>query len=213
MIKKLVALTAALLFSLNASAGYVQYDFSGPLQGYVVQNDDDQSIAYYQFLLPLEFDIDGTPFRSGFNVMPLLGEGVNTITDESTYFRNNGPTNFTLVDEYTFDQKLAFSIDFARSAGGRFSYSASYHAALLFWDGWRDTHGTHAGLVTKGTVEPSLALYLDSVGGYMEGVPAIVPRYIGPANPPNPVPEPAGLALLALGALGAFGAARRKSQQ
>jgi hypothetical protein len=45
MIKKLVALAATALFSVNASAGYVRYDLTGPVSGFFVQHDDDKSIA------------------------------------------------------------------------------------------------------------------------------------------------------------------------
>jgi hypothetical protein len=37
MIKRVLAIAATALVSFNASAGYVQYNFGGPMSGYFIQ--------------------------------------------------------------------------------------------------------------------------------------------------------------------------------
>jgi len=207
MLKKVMALAATALFSLNASAGYIQYDFQGPISGYIVQHDDDQSIAAYRFNVPLS----GLPTPFMFTVTPLMGDGVDAIVSETTHFKNNGPTSFEVFDNYGADRGLGLIMDLTRSTGGNFMYKATFNGAIMYatmnGNEFLPFSGTLSGLLTKNTVNPGLAASLDSFGGYDEGVPAIVPRYVGPTTH---VPEPGSLALLAAGALSAVGVARRR---
>ena len=53
--QKLAMFLAAATLSLSASAGYVQYDFSGSFQGggavsgFFIQDEDTKVVAYYNF--------------------------------------------------------------------------------------------------------------------------------------------------------------------
>ena len=50
-IEKRVALAATAMFSLNASAGYVHYDFEATVFEYFVQHDDDKIMADYSLMV------------------------------------------------------------------------------------------------------------------------------------------------------------------
>jgi len=123
MIKKVIALAASTLLSLNASAGYVQYDFSGPLgntggnpyfqTGYFIQHDSDQSIAYFNFLLPIE----GVARPFNMQISPQMSEGGTVLIGETTPFRDNGPTNFSIYSNFGGDQTTSFEIVFSRDEG------------------------------------------------------------------------------------------------
>jgi hypothetical protein len=140
------------------------------------------------------------------------GAGISTLTAASTSFLNDGPTNFTVFDNFDFDNESILSIRFSLSPEGKFSYTGQYSHKQMYATGsggayeWLSSSGTVTGLVTQGAVDPGTIRDLDASGGYEYGVTPIIPTYVGAAE----VPEPASLALLAIGALGAAGAARRR---
>ena len=171
----------------------------------MTQHDSDGSLADYN----IDFVIPGAP-TSGViarqNLQRARSEGVTEITGATTYFQNNGPTNFDIFSNFGGDQTTFFSVDFSRATAANFSYTADYSTSRYYTHMIRSFSGTHIGSLTQGTVSASVASNLDFLGGYIEQINIVVPTYIGP----NPVPEPGSLALLAIGAIGAAGAACRR---
>ncbi|MBD8632756.1 PEP-CTERM sorting domain-containing protein [Oxalobacteraceae sp. CFBP 8755] len=211
MIKKIATLAAGLLFSLTASAGYVQYNFSnGPVEGFIVQHDNDGSIAHYNF----DFAVHGAPTPFRMRMYPQQSEGANQITKATTHFYGSGPTNFEIYSDFGGDQTTSLKMVFGHSSAGTLWYQATYFSSILFGEpdgyGYKDFSEVHEGAVTISTVSANLIRDLDLNGGYYENVPKIIPTYIGPNN--VPIPEPTGVALLAIGAMSLLSIRRKRRQ-
>jgi len=198
MIKSILALAAGALFSMNASAGYVQYNLNGPLSGYIIQHDTDKSIAYFN--LDLSIDGVGRPFLLW--LAPQTGDGGTQLTYATTSFRGQGPTNFGVVSNFGADRDANLGVTFSEGINGGFSYVANYTSSIFFIGGFRDFAGQHIGSASVGAVNPLLAAELDRTGGYYETLyTRIIPTF---------VPEPGSIALLAIGAVGLLNMRRRR---
>jgi hypothetical protein len=201
MLKKILLLAAGAVFSLNASAGYVAYNLNGGVSGTVIQNDVTKLIVSYKLDLYLPNAEAPYPTRLGFS--DHQGEGSDRISSISTYFADNGPTNFTLTSNFGGDQFTSFNLDFANGDNGGFSYTGQFSSSVYAYLGFKNFSGALHGGATLGTVSPGVAQYLDENGG-ANGSPV---TYIGPTQ----VPEPGSLALLGLGVLG-MASLRRKQR-
>jgi hypothetical protein len=199
MIKSIIALAAGALFSVDASAGYVQYDLNGPLSGHVIQHDTDKSIAYFN--LDLSIDGVGRPFRMW--LAPQAGDGSTQLTYATTSFRGQGPTNFGIYSDFGADQYTSLGVTFSKGVNGGFSYVANYTSSIFFIGGFQDFAGQHIGSASVGIVNPRFAAELDELGGYYDTLYThIIPTF---------VPEPGSITLLAIGAIG-FLSTRRRCQ-
>lgn len=218
MFRKIAVLAAGLLCSMSASAGYVQYNFSGPISGSFVQHDDNGAIANYRFSynLPNISAQVGHSVSDGYAPLNVTASfGGDVLTSASTSFLNgSGPTNFGVRDNTDFDNDSNVSVRFVQNADGTFGYIAQYSSRVKFLEYtgsgsqwvWYSDSGTLSGLVTQGALTLGSAGTYDANGGYYYDVPAIIPTFIGTAA----VPEPASIALFAAGALGLAGLRRRK---
>lgn len=203
MRKKMICLAVSLLASLDASAGYIRYDFGGnaePISGYIIQHDDDGSIADFRFYL---WDA-AQNFGNGFS--PQQNNGRTYIMNAHTFQPGSGPTSFRIYDDFNLDNQAIITVNVLWNVSGTFLYEADYSALRYYYEGWKPLSGSYSGTLSKGTMEDWKVAQLDADGGYEHWVTPVYPRYADPYQ----VPEPASLALFAAGAIGACAAATRR---
>lgn len=198
IMKKILALIAGTVFSLNAFASYTQYTFDSgsAFSGYFVQRDDNKAIAYYDIF------VGGSPYTQ----VDLIPKGYEArVVQANNNYSFPGPTSFTVRDTIgAYNKTLAIHFE---SDNDAFGYSATY--TQVAYDEWNpllhSVSVSDQNRMLQTAVDPALAALLDKNGGYYYGVLPLLPT--------AHVPEPASLALFAIGALGAAGAARRRSKR
>ena len=205
MFKKALAVVVTVLACNTASAGFIQYNVDARLsdgatvEGFFVQNTDDNAIAYYRLVA------GGSNSAPETNYAP--SDYFANILSAQQYFYYGGPTSFTVFDDLSDAYHAELSLSFRMGANGSVRVDGSEWTTPEGWaaevgvePSWREVVG---GTVTLGEIDAGLLAELEA--GNKDGIVRIVPI---PA--PAPVPEPGSLALLAIGALGAAGLRRRQ---
>lgn len=199
MIKKFLALATTALLSLNANAGYVQYDLTGPVSGYVVQHDDNGAIADYD--LGVTFAVGGTSHFFSYN------RNSSDIATAGTLYPQGGPTQFFMIssaDSISTD----FFVRYEMTGNGTYQYKAHLVGGIKVGQEWQEVDSTLYGAAIKGTVAPQLAAILDRSNGYAPNVSPVTPIQYSPTQH---VPEPGSLSLFGIALVGMGLYRRRKA--
>lgn len=203
MIRAFIAgFTMAMLCS-TATAGLVQYTLSdvhfsdgGKLEGFFVQDTDDNAIIYYRI---------GTESGYSPSVQFQPSGYFDNITRAQLNFYHGGPTSFRITQDITDATINTLNLGFRYGEHGGIQAYGSLRVDLVpyaedWWDIKPSYHSIVGGTAIAGSVDADLAEWLSN--GPVDGINRIVP---------TPMPEPGSLALLIIGA--AFGATRMRRRQ
>lgn len=202
MLKKILALAAASLFSANASASYIEYRLEGGVTGYIIMDASTRAVERYALY---DHDNSFTMQEKG------DADHRSQVISATTSFRGMGPTNLLLKDEWIGSEwkigRLMFSEGDAGSPGTFNFVLDSEMASARFgpWPPTRTARVNRSGTAIQSGAADDLADLLDPFDPVVEPINKIVP-YFDPVN----VPEPASLALLLAGALGIAGVRRHR---
>jgi hypothetical protein len=117
MIKKMMALAATALFSVNASASYIQYELNGGAPGTILMDEATKQVLFYSV---------GAFHMSDIGDMYHYG----SLVSATTSFKGMGPTNLLMIDSWIEDDwklgRLLFSEGDADKPG-TFNYVLDAH--------------------------------------------------------------------------------------
>lgn len=213
------SLLGAIFASFQASAAFVQYDLRNvtfsdgtAVNGYFVQNTDNDSVPYFSIMTQNGPDVMGIRYApSG------VFDYVSSVRRD---FGGAGPTSFTVYDNLTDVYFSWLTLSFSRINGQNFAVSGTQwqrpipEVSMYPWfdEGSRTITG---GTTSLGSINPFLLSWLESGGRDSINADMAPLPYRGPngngngSGPQGEVPEPSTAALLGLGLLGTL-AFRRK---